>query len=231
MRRVVTITLALLFSTSQSHASIFGEETIVLAKMLSNQLIELERLADSVGLATENRDMLRFINEGIDRTTRQIEAVQSIISRSQGLGPNSVKNLSDLNSLLSEAKSLSVETEALLKMKIEITDQAIAQGALQADTTYRMGQEMIGLGAELSGEAHKASPGRATQIAAAANTSQMLSSGVMLQNMAQQTQLLAMNLEIQKSLLERELKAREAQQRFFHANLAPKRAQPQRRYR
>ena len=220
MRKLILILTILL--ASDCKASMFGEETIVLAKMLANQIIELERLADSVGLAQENRDMLAYVNEGIERTTKQIEAIDSIIGRAQGLDPNSLKNLSELTNLLNETKALQQDTSELLQLKVEMTDQAIAQGAVQAETSYLMGQEMIGLGASYAEESKSASPGRATQITAAAQSSQMMSSGVMLQNMAQQTQLIAMNLELQKSLVERDLRAQNVQREFFRESLNPR---------
>ena len=210
----LTVFLILFFCSltpGRVQASIFGEETVVLTKMLANQLVELERLAESVGVAKERRDMLINAYRGIERVTQQIEAVQIIIQRAQGLDPSSIQRISDLTFLINEAKDLRRSTLDLLGVKLDIAEQAIAQGSLQADTTYKMGQEMVGLGAKLAQESRAASPGRASQISAAAASSQMIGQGVLLQNVAQQTQLLAMTLELQKSRIAREIAAEKAQ--------------------
>jgi hypothetical protein len=68
-------------------------------------------------------------------------------------------------------------------------------------------------------QSRTASPGRAAQITASAESSQMLSQGVMLQTMAQMTQLQAMNLELQKSEIERNLYSERNRRRVLGAEL------------
>lgn len=198
-----------------SKASIFGEETVVLVKMLANQLIELERLAENVGLSRERRDMLEYLNRGVEQATQQIAAIDSVINRAQGLSPGNVKRIADLNSLFERAKSVQAKIGAMEAVKLDVAESAVAQSALQADTSYKMGQELIGLGAELSREAQKASPGRATQITATTTTTQMISQGVLLQSLAQQTEILAILLELARSK-RAEAIAREEQNRGFY---------------
>ena len=104
--------------------------------------------------------------------------------------------------------------------KVQITDAAIAQSAVQSETSYLMGQEMVATGSVLSDESRTASPGRAAQISAAASSAQMLSQGVALQTLAHIVQLTALSVDLQKSRLEQEQGQKTQQNEYFNARLA-----------
>ena len=196
-------------------ASIFGEENLSLIKLVTGQVVELERLTEAVGVAKENREILLKINEGMNRVTNQINTLDEISRRSQNLNPNAIKRMSDLTDYLNELKYIKGTTEGVLSAKLALADQAIAQSALQSDTSYRMGQEMITTGSFLAKESKNASPGRAAQITASAESASMLSNGVLLQTLAQLTQLQTVSLELQKSQLEQNLNLERGRRNFL----------------
>lgn len=200
-------------------ASIFGEENIALLKLVSGQLLELERLANALEIAKENQSLFLEVNKGIDRVTTQLDAIDTVIQRSEGLDPTSIKRISDITNMIYDLKSMKASVEELVMAKLLLSEKAIGQSALQSDTAYKMGQEMIGTGSMLASEAKSASPGRAAQISASAETSSMMSQGVMLQTLAQLTQLQAMNLELQKTQMQREYYTEQARKSLLASQL------------
>ena len=201
-------------------ASIFGEETAVLLNVLANQLTELQKLSDSVGIAKNQRDFLVEINDGVQKTTQQINSIQDVMERVQGVDPTSIRSLSQLNQSIDDLKYASGEIQQLLIYKLTLCDEAVEEAGIQSDTAYRMGQEMADLGAKLSEESKTASPGRAQQISAAAASSQMLAVGVELQTLSHVSQLLAMSLDLQKAQMEKELKLEQTKRSYMKSVLA-----------
>jgi|GEM_PF-2065842 len=213
------MTGALFLFSSLSHASLLGEEMIPLVKLVAGQVLELERLAETVGVSKEQRDLLLQINQGIDQSTHQIDSIQTIVDRTQGLDPSSVRSLSEFNHYLEQTRALQAQTQEIVNLKLLMTDQAISQSAVQSETAYTMGQEMVGVGSQLAIESKTASPGRASQITASAQSAQMLSSGVALQTLAQIAQLQAMQLELQKVQIEKDSKNQSQRQGYFEKEL------------
>jgi hypothetical protein len=195
-------TLLLLFSYP-AEASIFGEENIALMKLVIGQITELEKLSEAIGVAKENRDLLVEINEGINKVTDQLDAIDEIVKRAERLNPTSIRKISDITSLINDAKAVSRDLDSLLSAKLLLADEAILSSGLQSETAYAVGQEMIKSGSRFSGEARIASPGRAAQISAAASSAQMMATGTLLQTMSQLTQLQAIDLEFKKSEMQR----------------------------
>ena len=203
--RYFLIVFVFLFQHPQNVHAFLGTDLGPLLQLVSGQITEIERLTESVGVAKDQVKTLRDLNSGIDRTVSQIYSIQSIIERAQGVDPFAVRSLSDINDLLSRARYTKEQIEDLMATKVLLADQAITSSALQGDTAYKMGQEMVVTGSQLSAESKTASPGRASQISAASNSAQMLATGVQLQTMSQMVQLQAMSLEFQKSQVEREI--------------------------
>ncbi|MGK5088284.1 hypothetical protein WDW86_12060 [Bdellovibrionota bacterium FG-2] len=206
-------------SSLPSFASMFGEESVPLWKLVVGQISELKSLVDLVGVGEEQQKLLTQINDGIQKTTQQIEAIESVIDRAQNLNPTSARRISDLTFQIQEMKGVLADTSEILTLKLELCDQAIAQSAMQSDTAYKMGQEMVGVGSSLAMESKTASPGRASQITAAAASSQMLATGVGLQTPAQLTQLQAMSLELQKAQLRKEVRTEEVRKEYFRKQI------------
>ncbi len=210
---------ALVFSSAK--ASIFGEENIALAKLVVGQVEEIRQLAEQVGVAKDQAKFLSELNEGIESTIAQIESIQTIIGRAQDLDPTSIRSISDLNELLRKAKDTKARIEDLMIFRSRVAGVAVEQSALQSDTSYKMGQEMIQTGAQLSEESRNASPGRASQISAATGASQMLAQGVQLQTLSHLIQLQALSLELQRTKIEREAAESSARQTYFKSLLNP----------
>ena len=175
-------------------------------KLVIGQIMELERLGETLEIAKDERELLGRINEGVNRTLNQIESIEEIILRAQRLDPKDIRRIADLNMLLEDLKDLKSRTSEILETKVIIVDHALFQSALQAETAYTMGQEMVKVGSNFTHESRSASPGRAAcNNNAAAAGAQTLSNGVLLQTLSHLTELQALSLELQKSKLEQEL--------------------------
>jgi hypothetical protein len=211
------ILVAFLWST-QSHAFL-GSEMIPLVQLVGGQITEIERLTENIGVAKDQMATLKELNNGVDRAMSQIYNIQSIIDRAQGLDPTATRSLSDLNDLLSRAQQSKEQIEELMVVKVQLADEAITSSAIQSDTAYKMGQEMVITGTKFAEESKTASPGRANQITAASNSAQMLANGVQLQTMSQMVQLQAMSLEFQKGQVERELQESRMRRKLYEGNL------------
>jgi len=204
MRYVAVISVSVLL-LPYSALAFLGTELGPLLQLVSGQITEIEKLSESINATRDQTKTLRELNDGIDQAVTQIRNLQAIIERTQGLDPRSVNSLSDLNDLLDRANQTKQTIDDMMQSKVELADQAIAGSALQSDTAYRMGQEMVVTGSQLSAESQSASPGRANQIAASAGSAQMLATGVELQTLAQLVQLQAMTLDFQKGQVAREI--------------------------
>ena len=204
----------------QARASIFGEENIPLAKLVVGQLQEISHLAEIVGASKDNLRALEQINSGINRVSNTISAIEEIKRRAQGLNPKSSRELADLTILIREMKRLRDDVRGVMMIKIALSDQAISQSSAQSETAYLMGQEMIKVGSALNQEAHASSPGRSAQISAAANSGSMLSEGVQLQTLAHIAQIQTMQLELQKSQIERDMQSDSERQRIYLKELS-----------
>ena len=186
------------FWPRRAHA-VLGSEMVPLLQLVAGQVRELEALTEQLGATRDQTGLLFELNDGVNRIVNQIESLEAIVERTQGLNPTSAQSLASLNELMRRARATQEDLSALLQIRSEVADQAIAQSALQSDTAYRMGQEMVASGSELARESKSASPGRAAQISASADAAQMLSQGVELQTLAQIAQLQALQLDFQKA--------------------------------
>ncbi|MEK6578733.1 MAG: hypothetical protein AABZ55_05855 [Bdellovibrionota bacterium] len=228
-RILISAICALVILPPGNAFSFFGTELGPLLQLVSGQITEIEKLSETVGLARDQMTAIKKLNEGIDRALFQIQNIKSIIERAQGLDPSSIRSLSDINDLLSRAKQTKEQVLDMLLAKVSLANVAIATSALQSDTAYKMGQEMVVTGSQLSNESQVASPGRATQITAAADSAQMLASGVELQTLAQMVQLQAMTLEFQKSQIEQDARSAKLRDAVFEGQLSQGLAQSKKR--
>ena len=219
---ILIVTYAVLWSRPAQ--AILGLEIGPMLQLVAGQVKEIEHLTEQVGIAKENRDLLIALNRGIDRTVDQIQSIQTIVERAQGLDPSAIRSISDLNEFLSRVREARRSMDELMGIRLEAARVAIAQSALQGETAYVMGQEMIVTGGSLARESEQASPGRAQQIAAASGSAQMLGSGVGLQTLAQIAQLQAMQLELQRAQLESTLEERRQSRAFFERELSAQRS-------
>jgi len=210
-----TISAILICCEKPASSSIFGEETAVLLEVVSNQLTELTKLAENIGISKSQFELLTQVNDGINQSTQQLNSISAIVERAQGVEPESVSDLSRINQRIDDLKSISGDVQELLSLKMSLCDQAVDEAAIQSDTSYKMGQEMVDLGSQLSAESKIASPGRAQQISASASSAQMLAMGVQLQTLSQISQLLALQLDIQKGHIARELRIDTVRRAYF----------------
>lgn len=206
LKRISLVCLLL----SRSSIAFLGTELGPLLQLVAGQVQEIEKLAETVGVAKDQREILIKLNHGIDETISQIQSIQSIIDRAQGLDPRSIRTISELNQYLGRLKEAKRSIDDVLLIKVEASKFAVDSAALQSETTYLMGQEMIATGANLAQESRSASPGRAAQIQAASSSAQMLAKGVELQTLAQIAQLQALSLELERSKLEREIESQKS---------------------
>ncbi|NDD92030.1 hypothetical protein EBZ37_08100 [bacterium] len=204
---------------NSAHA-ILGSEMVPLMQLVAGQVSELESLAQQLGATQEQTGLLFELNSGVNKVVNQIESLESIVERTQGLNPSSARSLASLNDLMRRARATQEDLNALIQIRTEVADQAIAQSALQSDTAYRMGQEMVVTGSELARESKTASPGRAAQISASADAAQMLSQGVELQTLAQIAELQALSLDFQKTQATQVNSESDQRKKAFEATLS-----------
>ena len=220
MRNVKTATVIIFgLSFCTSSYALFGAEMVPLMKLVGWQVVEIEKLAQILHASKDQVDAIRALNEGIKKTVEQIESLEVIIDRAQGVDPTAIRSLSDLNDFLERVQSVKQYVDDMMEIRIKAASIAIAQSAVQSDTSYKMGQEMIGTGTQLARESRGASPGRAAQITAAANSADMVAKGVELQNMSQLVQLQAVSLDLQRAQIEKEMVQRKASHGLFMSTL------------
>jgi hypothetical protein len=205
--------------TARPAHGVLGGEMLPLLQLVSGQVREIEALTEQLGATREQTSLLFELNQGVERVVSQIQSMEAIIERSQGLNPSAVQSLSQLNDLMRRARTTQADLAALLAIRNEMADQAITQSALQSDTAYRMGQEMVASGSDLARESQTASPGRAAQISASAQSAQMLSQGVELQTLAQIAQLQALQLDFQKAQASQLASESDQRQKAFQSTL------------
>jgi hypothetical protein len=208
----VIVLLALLLPWP-AKASIFGEENVPLWKLVVGQLAELEKLSAALGVARDSRELLLRVNEGIGRVTEQLGKIDEMVKRAKNIDPNQLKRISDINRLLKDTNALRTDLEALVEAKLLTTAEAIEASSIQGETAYSVGQSIVEQGAKLSTEVKTASPGRATQIAATAEISQMMAVGTLLQTVSQLAQLQAISLDLERSREDAALKDEKARRK------------------
>ena len=222
--RSLTLFLGILIP---AHAQAFlGTELGPLLQLVAGQVREIEQLTEQVGIARDQMKAIKELNDGIERTVTQIRTLREVLERVQGLNPKSVRSLADLNDLMVRAKGSQKMLEDLLVLKVDVAEQAIGRTALQADTAYRMGQEMAVTGSQLARESETASPGRATQISAAAQSAQMLSQGVQLQTLAQVAELQALLVEFHKAQIQKQVEEERSRRSLMERQLTTSRRRP-----
>lgn len=209
------ISILLLFQVSSAQASLFGEENVPLFQLVVGQVQEIERLAELIGAAKNQVEAIKSLNAGINKTVDQIQAIEVIIDRAQGVDPTSIKSIAELNDYLERVQDVKARMDDLMGIRVKAAEIGITQSSIQGDTAYKMGQEMISTGSTLANESRNATPGRAAQISAASGSAQMVAKGVELQTMAQMVQLQALSLDLQRSQIDREMTARKMNQNLF----------------
>ena len=213
--RSLFISFIFILTASNAKASMFGEENIALLKLVAGQLEEIQQLTEAAGAAKNQVEILRQLNDGINRVTATIQTIEEITKRAKGLDPTSVKRLSDITQLVNEVQELKRQTEEILIVKTQIADEAIMSAGVQSETAYLMGQEMIGTGGTLTEEAATASPGRAAQITASSSANSMLAQGVELQTLSHIAQMQAVQLDLQKSMIVRDAQLETDRQNIY----------------
>ena len=211
--------IILFLNAAVSKASLFGEENVPLYQLVFGQVQEIERLAELIGAAKDQVDAIKALNDGINKTVEQIQAIEVIIDRAQGVDPTSSKSISELNDYLERVQDIKIKIDDLMVARLKASEIGISQSSIQGETAYKMGQEMISTGSNLAQESRSASPGRAAQITASSNSAQMMAKGVELQTMAQMVQLQALSLDLQRSQIKREMMSRKLNQSLFYENL------------
>ncbi len=207
MRTHIALLAALSFLGTPPAHSVGVTEVLDVLKLISNQATEIQKLTELVDASDRNIALIQNLNQGIERTVAQIQSIETVYSRVQGLDPTGVRSLSELNHRLAETKALVRDSSQTLLLKSQLIEASVGQASLQSETTYLMGQEMAKVGGELARESRSASPGRAAQISASAASSQMLAQGVELQALAHLIQLQAQSLDLQKSMMTQSVRA------------------------
>lgn len=152
MRNLIILILILGALVPRPCHALFGEELAPLFQLVAGQVKEIETLANQVGATQEQSKFLSDLNAGIDQTVRQIQAIQDLVERAQGLSPSAVRSIAELNDYLHRVNDAKRAVDEILSIRVEAAGLAVEQSSVQSETAYLMGQEMIATGGDLARE-------------------------------------------------------------------------------
>ena len=186
---VIIISLSLIFSGSTASASIFGEETLVLAQILANAIQELIQLKQILGASKDSLSLMEEINKGINDSLALYKTIY----------PNADPGLySDWRNPLSAIQKLQgiygvIVPSADSRVQHD-TDQQIVEAVALNNSIYEYAGQIDQIGEDVKRYSHEVSPGGAQKL-----TAQTL--GVMLHVLNQQLRAQATGLKLQSQSL------------------------------
>jgi len=193
MKKIKIIILMLVLSMSfTARASIFGEETAVLAQILANALQQLAQLKSILDNGRDSLGLIRDINRGINDSLNLIRTI------SPNTDPGLYKDWQKVSDALNEIETIygiAIQSKDLRVQKD--TDQSIAEAISLNNSIYNYTKTIDEIGEMIKSQSHYVSPGGAAKL-----TAQSL--GVMLnvQNEMLRTQATGLKLQAQALALQ-----------------------------
>ncbi|MFZ4402488.1 MAG: hypothetical protein ACOYOK_00160 [Pseudobdellovibrionaceae bacterium] len=193
MKKTIAIaTTVIMFCVPQSRASMFGEENIILAKILINALEQLAQLQSILNTGRDNLNLVRDINRGINDSLNLVRTI----------GPNTDPGL---------YKDWEKASDALLKIESiygivvdshdarvqKDTDQSIAEAVALNNSIYKYTTMIDEIGELIKSQSHSVSPGGAAKL-----TAQSIGVMLNLQNEMLRTQATGLKLQAQTLALQ-----------------------------
>ncbi len=175
----------LLFSTQPTQASMFGEETVVLAQILANALQQLAQLKQILDTGKSNLDLIREINRGINDSLNLVRTVYPNID------PGIYKDWQSVQDAVNKLETIYGVADPSLNQRVyRDTDQNVAEAVQLNNSIYQYTQQIDEIGEAIKQVSHDVSPGGAQKL-----TAQTL--GVMLHVMNQNLRAQATGLKLQ----------------------------------
>lgn len=186
MKKFIAICLSvLLLSTQPARASLFGEETVVLAQILANALQQLAQLKQILDTGKSNLDLIREINRGINDSMNLVRTVYPNID------PGIYKDWQSVQDAVNKLETIYGVADPSLNQRVyRDTDQNVAEAVQLNNSIYQYTQQIDEIGEAIKQASHDVSPGGAQKL-----TAQTL--GVMLHVMNQNLRAQATGLKLQ----------------------------------
>lgn len=170
-----------------SKASIFGEETVVLAQILANAVQQLVQLKNILDNGRDSLGLLRDINRGINDSLNLVRTI------SPNTDPGLYKDWQKVSDALSEIENIygvSVQSKDFQVQKD--ADQSVAEAISLNNSIYSYTKTIDEIGEAIKNESHYVSPGGAAKL-----TAQSLGVMLNLQNEMLRTQATGLKLQAQ----------------------------------
>lgn len=191
-KRTVIITTLVLFFSLQSRASMFGEENIILAKILANALQQLAQLQNILNTGKDNLNLIRDINRGINDSLNLIRTI------SPNTDPGLYKDWEKASDALSKIEKIyGVVVDSHDSRVQKDTDQSIAEAVSLNNSIYKYTKMIDEVGELIKSQSHAVSPGGAAKL-----TAQSLGVMLNLQNEVLRTQATGLKLQAQTLALQ-----------------------------
>lgn len=193
MKKIMAIIMALMMiCVPQARASMFGEENIILAKILANALQQLAQLQSILNTGRDNLNLIRDINRGINDSLNLIRTI------SPNTDPGLYKDWEKVTDALSKIESIYGIVIDSHDAKVQKdTDQSVAEAVSLNNSIYKYTKMIDEVGELIKSQSHSVSPGGAAKL-----TAQSLGVMLNLQNEMLRTQATGLKLQAQTLALQ-----------------------------
>lgn len=193
MKKITAIIAALIMICApQVRASMFGEENIILAKILANALQQLAQLQSILNTGRDNLNLIRDINRGINDSLSLIRTI------SPNTDPGLYKDWEKVTDALSKIENIyGIVIDSHDARVQKDTDQSIAEAISLNNSIYKYTKMIDEVGELIKSQSHSVSPGGAAKL-----TAQSLGVMLNLQNEMLRTQATGLKLQAQTLALQ-----------------------------
>lgn len=175
------------FGPQKSRASIFGEETVVLAQILANAVQQLAQLKSILDNGKDSLDLIRDINRGINDSLVLIGTISPNtdpgLYRDWQKVQDAIRQVEKIYGIVIESKDSNVQKD---------TDQSVAEAISLNNSIYKYTKTIDEIGELIKLQSHAVSPGGAAKL-----TAQSLGVMLNLQNEMLRTQATGLKLQAQ----------------------------------
>ena len=168
----------------EARADLFGGDVVVLTQILAQAIMQVAKLKEIMGTASDHLDLIRDINQGINDSLYLIRTIDPNID------PGIYKEWTTLSEAIKELEALYgvavLSPEAPIQKDL---DRGIAEAVTFNNSYYRYTKTLDEIGEEIKSASHFVSPGGAQKL-----TAQSL--GLMIQVLNQNLRAQATSLKL-----------------------------------
>lgn len=216
----IILCFVLMFSTPSARGDMFGGDVVVLAKILANAIVQLEKLRQILQAGSSQLELLRQVNQGLDQTLRLIQIVDP------NFKPGIYRSWQDLNVAIREIERIYGDIANTRDKIVQgDVDRNIAEAFSNNGSIYRYAQTTQDYGDSLHRQSRAANPKSAQRLTAQ-------SVGVVVGQMSQslRTQATSIKLQAQAMAVQNrkdKMQSKQVQNAQVHLSSALKSYQPQ----